>query len=391
MMLAPGWVRRDVARLRRQREAFDAMADSGQGTVAMHARTMSALCRLIGAVLLDHGDDGGPQLALAAAWVDTVPRLDQDLQSTGRVSDEAAAKFQAAVESQLQSFTQAAILPGPAIVLLDPHQQRPNRLGPFEDLARRIRHKGAITALQQHLPEFTPRSPLVDAAMDRAVESARRTGLDGLPDGTNRVARAAVLESAADAVEGLATARPWIERVEDPMLHPGAAILFVRVERRLRAARGLAALDTLLAGAMSTDAMVSLRALVQMSIEQGNVRRAIEVLNAHGPALEASLSLMQADNLKLNAVGRSIAGQVGRSLPRAETIALLDRLRRVGDLASDPLAADLVAQVVRDGDVPEAQIASIEGLRMDTPIALHEAPSATIAQRALARRERAHR
>ncbi len=388
MMLAPSWVRRDVQSLRRKRETYDAAADNAQGTTAIHARTMSALCRLIAAVLMDHGDEDGPQLALAAAWVDAIPRLDQDLRSTGRLTEEAAATFQSAVESYLQSVTQAAMLPGPAIVLLDQSGPPPSRLGPFVDLARRIRHKGAVQALQRYLPEFTPRSPLVDAAMDRAVEAARRTGLDGLPDGTDRFARVAVLMSAADAVEGLAMARQWIERVEDPVLHPGAAILFVRVERRLRAARALAALDSFLAGSMSSDAMASLRAVAQTAIEQGNVRQAIEVLDAHAPALEASLSLTQADNLELNAIGRSIAGQVGRSLPRGETIALLDRLRRVGVVASDPLAVDIVAQVVRDGDVPEAQLVSIEALRMKTPILLHEVPSAIDTRRALARRER---
>jgi len=385
-MRVPVWVRRDLASLRRQREAFDETAGDSKDNAAMHARTMSALCRLISAVLLDHGDEGGPQLALAAAWVDAVPRIDHDLRSSGCMTNDTAATFQAAVEAQMQSFTEAATLPGAAVVLLGSNRPRPNRLGPFEDLALRLRHKGAIDALQQYLPEFTPRSPLVDAAMDRAVEAAWRTGLDGLPDGTDRKARTAVLESAADAVEGLAMARPWLERVEDPVLHPGAAILFVRVERRLRAARALAALDALRVGPLSTESMVSLRNLVGSLIDEGNVRRAIEVLNAHGPALETALALVQADNLTLNRVGRSIAAQVGRSLPRAETVALLDRLRRVGALANDPLAVDLVARLARDGDVPEADILAIEALRMHTPIELHRVPSAAQAQQALSRR-----
>jgi hypothetical protein len=347
---------------------------------------MSALCKLIAAVLLDHGDDGGPQLALASAWVDAMPRIDYDLQTSDRGSSDAVVAFPAAVQLQLQSFSKAAVLPGPAIVLLDPHRPASNRLGPFEDLARRLRHKGAIDALQKQLPDFQPESPLVAMAMDKAVEAARRTGVDGLPDGRNRPARAAVLGSAADAVEGLALARPWLEQVEDPVLHPGAAILFVRVARRLRAARGLAALDALMESGHSSEAMVVLRSLVQTAVDDGDVRRAIEVLNAHAPALETSLSLMNADSVELNTIGQTIAAQVGRSLPRAQTIALLERMRRVGALANDPLASDLVASLVRDGDVAEADIVSIEALRMESPIELHRVPSTAQAGRALSRR-----
>lgn len=384
-MPAPAWVRRDLGVLRARREAFETIA-AGEDAGADHARTMAALCRLISAVLMDHGDEPGPQLALAATWVDGLDRLEHELAAGGRLDSETAAQFREAVAAQLESLGDAASLPGPAMVLLGPIRPRRNRLGPFEDLARRLRHKGAIDALQYHLPTFEPRSPLVDAAMDRAVESARQTGLDGFPDGRDRIARTAVLESAADAVEGLALARPWLERVDDPLLHPGSTILFQRVERRLRAGRALAALDVLRVRPEATEAMGQLREAVEEAVEAGQVHRAVDVLDAHGPALEAARALLDADDVGLNRMGASIAGQVGRALPRRATVLLLDRLRRVADLSTDPLAAELVAAAVREGDVDEDQLIRIEAMREDSPIELHTVPTEAQARQALDRR-----
>ena len=350
-MATPAWVRRDLKTLRALRDAHDAiLSTAADAKQRRHAAVCGALCRLLIAALLDHIEEGGPQLALVAAWIDALPTLVDELRQNRRLKPERAGAFVTAVTEQLADLEADLALPGHAVVLLPPQPGGLRRRGPFEDLARQLRHKGAIEAMQRHLPVFEPASPLVDALMDEAVEEARRTALDALPDGGNRIAREAVLSWAADAVAGLATARPWLEAVEDPYLHPGASILFERVRTRMGAGRALAALDQLRASDLGTASMEAMRTEVQNAVEQGRLVRAIEVLTAHAPALECARALLQADNLDLNAVGRAVAGVVGRRLPSAETVQQLDRLRRVAELVGDPLAEALVAQAAREGD-----------------------------------------
>ncbi|MCH2135971.1 MAG: hypothetical protein MK101_05245 [Phycisphaerales bacterium] len=371
-----------MLRARRERHEADIVEGSDDG---LRARVMASLCELLAAGLLDHGDSPGPQLALAAAWIDALNQIEHSIKHDGHLDPDEMSAFCDAVDAQLSSYSQAATLPGVAAVLLVPKRRTGNRMGPFEELARRLRHKGAIDALQRELPAFNPSSPLVDAAMDRAVEAARRTGKDAFPDGRDRIDRIAVLTEAADAVEGLAMARHWLERVDDPLLHPGSTILFSRVERRLGAARALAALDDLRVRD-ATDAMKQLRASVAEAVETQQVRRAIDLLVAHGPALETSRALLQADDLRLNRLGRSIVAQVGRSLPDAQTVALLDRMRRVGELSGDLLADDLIESLIAEGDVSEVELLRAESMGMESPIDLHTVPSMTEAQRMLERR-----
>ena len=386
-MATPAWVRRDLKTLRALRDAHDAVLNtSAETSERRHAAVCAALCRLLIAALLDHVEEHGPQLALVAAWVDGLPRLVAELQKTRRLKPDRADAFVTAVMEQLADRSAITTLPGHAVVLLPPQPGGRRRLGPFEDLARKLRHKGAIDALQRHLPTFEPVSPLVDALMDEAIEEARRTALDALPDGENRIAREAVLFWAADAVAGLATARPWLEAVEDPYLHPGASILFERVRTRMGAGRALAALDQLRASALGTVSMEALRTEVQNAAEQGRLVRAIELLTAHAPALECARALLQADNLDLNAVGRAVAGVVGRRLPNAETVQQLDRLRRVAVLVGDPFADALVAQAAREGDVAEQDLAKVEAACIRVPIDLRRIPSAAQATAVLTRR-----
>jgi len=386
-MATPAWVRRDLKTLRALRDANDAVLQTSTDTnERRHAAVCAALCRLLIAALLDHVEEHGPQLALVAAWIDALPQLISELRTTRMLKPERADAFVAAVTAQLANIEAVTTIPGHAVVLLPPEPGGRRRLGPFEDLARRLRHKGAIEALQRHLPTFEPVSPLVDALMDEAVEEARRTALDALPDGANRIAREAVLSWAADAVAGLATARPWLEGVEDPYLHPGASILFVRVRTRMGAGRALAALDQLRASDLGTASMEALRTEVQNAVEQDHLARAIEVLTAHAPALECARALLWADNLDLNAVGRAVAGVVGRQLPSPETVQQLDRLRRVAALVGDPLAEALVAQAAVEGDVAEQDLAKVESARIRVPINLRRLPSGSQAAAVLTRR-----
>ena len=386
-MLAPAWVRADLQALRLQREQWLARsaADVPEAQ-ARRAHVMEALCRLLTAALMDHGDEGGPQLALAATWVDSLGRVEYDLRNGDRLTVERAAAFVQAVDAQLADYSADCTLPGPAIELIQPASRRRQKLGPFEDLARRIRHKGAIDALQKHVPEFQADSAMVHVAMSKAVESARRTGADPMPDGPDRIAREALLNTAADAVEGLAIARPWLEDVEDPWLHPGAAILFERLDRRLRATRALAALDQLRTSSLQSAAMSALRETVDQAVRGGNIVRAVQVLAAHAPALECARALVHSDDVGLNTMGASIAAQVGRALPRRDTVALLDRLRRLAVVSDDPLAADLVAKAALDGQVDEQALLTVESMRLDTPVQLHKAPDPALAVAVLARR-----
>jgi hypothetical protein len=386
-MPGPSWVRVDLQRLRTQREQWLAQGEAAATDAqARHARAMEALCRLLSAALSDHAESGGPQLAMAAIWVDGLSRVGYDLRNGNRLTPERAKSFIYAVDALLSDYTISCTLPGPAIELIEPASRRRRRLGPFEDLARQIRHKGAIDALQRHVPEFQTDSVLVDAAMGRAVESARRTGADLMPDGQDRIARQALLNTAADAVEGLSRARPWLEAVEDPWLHPGAAILFERLDRRLRATRALAALDVLRVSSLQSAAMSALRETVEQAVQAGQTGRAVQVLAAHAPALECARALVDADDVGLNTLGASIAAQVGRALPRRETVALLDRLRRLAVVSDDPLAAELVRLAGIDGDVDEQALLSVEAMGLDTPVTLHEAPDPAAAAAVLARR-----
>ena len=386
-MVTPAWVRREVQSLRARREVHEVLAQSTTDAAArVHAQVCGALCRLVSAALMDHAEDGGSHLAMGSLWAQAVPSLTHDLEHERPLTAADASAFVLAVDQQLDDWRSATVLPGPAHVLLPRQARRPDRLSPFEDLARRLRHKGAIDAIQRHLPTFEPRSPLVDALMDEAVEAARRTAVDGLPEGRDRPDRAAILNRAADAVEGLAMARPWLERVDDPYLHPGASILFVRVQSRLHAARALAGLDVLRHGPHVTDAMQALRAEVASAIEAGDVSRAEAVLCAHGPALECVRALVEADDDGLNRLGATVIPVIGRQLPDAATVKQLDRLRRVAGIASDPEAQALVQRAATTGDVDESDLQQAEGLHLDTPASLHVVPSQAVAAVILARR-----
>ena len=85
-MATPAWVRRDLKTLRALRDAHDAVLNtSAETSERRHAAVCAALCRLLIAVLLDHVEEHGPQLALVAAWVDGLPQLVAELQKTRKI------------------------------------------------------------------------------------------------------------------------------------------------------------------------------------------------------------------------------------------------------------------------------------------------------------------
>ena len=384
----PAWVRRGQATLRSQRDAhIEVLRTSTDEGVKAHARICAALCRLITAVLLDHADGDPRQLALAGAWLDALDRITWELQHERPRTPAQATAFADAVEALLSDYSAEITLPGPALVLLPEAApvRRAVQFGPFADIARRIQHKAAIEALRD-VPDMQVRSPDVERLLLEAINAAQRTAADALPDGPNRPARVFVLRSAAHAVAGLASAHGWIARVEDPYLHPGAAILFTRVQDRLEAARALAALDVLLAGPHATTAMTDLRAAVESAVKEERQARVLALLKAHAPTLECARAMLVADHPRFNAIGAALAEAVGERLPSPETVKQLERLRRVAVLAEDPAAAGLVHQVVETGDVDEATLQRVEGVQLSAPVDLRTVPSQADAAAMLTRR-----